>query len=67
VPFPTKAIKKLKTTMKNCSEGIKKMAQNEVITTANDLTHQIYTTAFSFSRICTEIKIPQKQYRVLLF
>jgi hypothetical protein len=44
VPFPTKAIKKLKTTMKNCSEGNKKMAQTEVIITANDLTHQIYTS-----------------------
>jgi hypothetical protein len=44
VPFPTKAIKKLKTTMKNCSEGIKKMAQNEVIITSNGLTHQIYTS-----------------------
>jgi hypothetical protein len=59
VPFPTKAIKKLKTTMKNCSEGIKNMAQNKVITTANDLTQQILVELSSAQEYAPKSKFPK--------
>jgi hypothetical protein len=55
--------------MKNCSEGNKKMAQTEVIITANDLTHQIYTSLncpSASQEYALKSKMPQKQYTSIL-